>query len=79
MQYLALIIYYTLRAMCNSSLGVWKNTLSMYIYFYLPFCAKKIQKKKKKLRYVFVKFELNCNCDLYFIGLLKGLNISLCL
>jgi hypothetical protein len=66
--------------MCNSSLGVWKNTLSIYICFYLSFCSKKIEKiKKKNLCYVFfVKFELNCNCDLHFIGLLKGLNISLC-
>jgi hypothetical protein len=35
-------------------------------------------KKKKELCYVVVKYELNCNCNLHFIGLLKGLNTSLC-
>jgi hypothetical protein len=50
--------------------------LLLFVYFYLSFCAKK--NWKKKLCYIFVKFELNCDCDLHFIGLLKGLNISLC-
>jgi hypothetical protein len=66
-----------------------ENILSTYFCFcyYLFificfFCAKKKKKiekkKKKKLCYVFVKFELNYDCDVHFIGLLKGLNISLC-
>jgi hypothetical protein len=62
-----------------------ENILSTYFCFcyYLFificfFCAKKKLKKKKKLCYVFVKFELNYDCDVHFIGLLKGLNISLC-
>jgi hypothetical protein len=71
--------------MCNSSLGVWK-TLCLLIFvfviiclFLFVFCAKKNEKKKKKkLCYVFVKFELNYDCDVHFVGLLKGLNISLC-
>jgi hypothetical protein len=70
--------------MCNSSLGVWK-TLCLLIFvfvfiiclFLFVFCAKK-NEKKKKLCYVFVKFELNYDCDVHFVGLLKGLNISLC-
>jgi hypothetical protein len=54
--------------------------LFLFVYFYLSFCSKKLKKlkKKKKLCYVFDKFELNCNYDLHFIGLLKGLNISVC-
>jgi hypothetical protein len=61
-----------------------ENTLSIYFCFsyYLfificPFVLKNL-KKIKKLCYVFVKFELNCDCDLHFIGLLRRLNISLC-
>jgi hypothetical protein len=57
-----------------------ENILSTYFCFcyYLFFCAKKKIEKKKNLSYVFVKFELNYGCDVHFIGLLKGLNISLC-
>jgi hypothetical protein len=67
--------------MCNSSLGVRKNTSSIYfsynlLIFICPFILKK--KIEKKMCYVFAKFELNCNCNLHFISLLKGLNISLC-
>jgi hypothetical protein len=76
------LLYYTLRAMCNSSLGVWK-TLCLFIFVFviiiIIFCLFVQKKKKKKnLCYLFVKFELNCDCDVHFIGLLKGLNISLC-
>jgi hypothetical protein len=52
--------------------------LFLFVYFYLSFCSKKLKKLKKKMCYVFVKFELNCDYDFHFIGLLKGLNISLC-
>jgi hypothetical protein len=67
--------------MCNSSLGVWKTICLLSVvfviicFFLFNFC---LLKKKKKLCYVFVKFELNCDGDMHFIGLLKGLNISLC-
>jgi positive regulator of sigma E activity len=74
--------------MCNSSLGVWKTlcllsvVLLLFVSFYLIFVFQKKKKKKKKekrkLCYVFVKFELNCDGDMHFIGVLKGLNISLC-
>jgi hypothetical protein len=52
--------------------------LFLFVSFYLSFCAKKFEKKKRKLCYVLVKFELNCDCYLNFIDLLKGLNTSLC-
>jgi hypothetical protein len=47
-------LYYTLRTMCNSSLGVWKNTLSVCLFIFIcPFCSKKKKKRKKKFCYVF--------------------------
>jgi hypothetical protein len=54
--------------------------LLLFVSFYLIFVFQKKKKKeeKRKLCYVFVKFELNCDGDMHFIGLLKGLNISLC-
>jgi hypothetical protein len=57
--------------------------LLLFVSFYLIFVFQKKKKKKKekekrKLCYVFAKFELNCDGDMHFIGLLKGLNISLC-
>jgi hypothetical protein len=75
--------------MCNSSLGVWKTLCLLSVvfviicFFLFNFCLSKKKKKRKKkekrkLCYVFVKFELNCDGDMHFIGLLKGLNISLC-
>jgi hypothetical protein len=74
--------------MCNSSLGVWK-TFCLLIFVFVIICLflfvfffvlkeKKFEKKNKKLCYVFVKFELNYDCDMHFNGLLKGLTISLC-
>jgi hypothetical protein len=46
------LLYYTLRAMCNSSLGVWK-TLCLFIFvfviiifFFVFLCKKKMKKKK---------------------------------
>jgi pilus assembly protein TadC len=51
------LLYYTLRAMCNSSLGVWK-TLCLLIFvfviiclFLFVFCAKKKNEKKIKKNY----------------------------
>jgi hypothetical protein len=74
--------------MCNSSLGVWKTLCLLSVvfviicFFLFNFCLSKKKKRKKKekrkLCYVFAKFELNCDGDMHFIGLLKGLNISLC-
>jgi hypothetical protein len=53
--------------------------LLLFVSFYFIFVfQKKKKKEKRKLCYVFVKFELNCDGDMHFIGLLKGLNISLC-
>jgi hypothetical protein len=65
-------LHYTLRTMCNSSLGVWKNILSFCWFVCLFIIAYFFFKKK-----IFVvKFELNCNYGLHFIGLLKFLNTS---
>jgi hypothetical protein len=50
----------------------------LFIFFVLKKKIEKKKREKRKLCYVFVKFELNYDCDMHFIGLLKGLNISLC-
>jgi uncharacterized membrane protein SirB2 len=37
-------LYYTLQKMCNSSLGLWKNTLFVCLFVYLSFCTRKLSK-----------------------------------
>jgi hypothetical protein len=64
--------------MCNSSLGVWNNTLSVCLFIFIFVLEFFLKKNKINLCYVVVKFELNCNCGLHFIGLLKVLNITSC-
>jgi hypothetical protein len=59
-------LHYTLRTMCNSSLGgMEKHSAHLFVYLYLSFCSK-----KKNCAMLFVKFELNRNCGLHFISLL---------
>jgi uncharacterized membrane protein len=41
-------LYYTLRTICNSSLGVWKNTLFVCLFVYLFFCSRKKNEKNKR-------------------------------
>jgi len=66
-------LYYTLWTMCDSSLGVWKNTLSVCLFIFSCLFVLKTLKKKNSI--IIVKFELNRSCGLHFISLLKVLNI----
>jgi hypothetical protein len=63
--------------MCDSSFGVWKNTLFICLFIFSCLFVLKIG-HKKIIIIVVVKFELNRSYGLHFIGLLKVLNISSC-
>jgi hypothetical protein len=69
-------LYYTLKAMCNSSLGVWKNTLSVCLFVCLFICLFVLENVKEKFFNIVDWAWLYRNCGLYVIGSFNILNTA---